>query len=156
MCYPLMLCKLASVIRCDRLEMLSHVGQQQPPYRLDQRIAFLPYLSFPMMRKFVLRSTIVRMALLSLSTMKPISQSPNQLPSASLGRSCMFTLFLMPGAWSHACTGGCGDTLSCVGSLRQAYRLRCCGSSCKWSREISSHPPLPSSQISVWETITLQ
>ena len=153
MCYPLMLCKLASVIRCDRLEMLSHVGQQQPPYRLDQRIAFLPYLSFPMMRKFVLRSTIVRMALLSLSTMKPISQSPNQLPSASLGRSCMFTLFLMPGAWSHACTGGCGDTLSCVGSLRQAYRLRCCGSSCKWFREISSHLPLPSSRISVWETL---
>ena len=84
--------------RCDRLEMLSHVRQRQPPYRLDQRIAFLPYLSFPMMRKFVLRSTIVRMALLSLSTMKPISQSPNRLPSASLGRSCMFTLFLMPRA----------------------------------------------------------
>lgn len=49
-----------------------------------------------MTRKFVLRSTIVRMALLSLSTIKSISQSPNRLPSTSLGRSCMLALFLMP------------------------------------------------------------
>ena len=44
-----------------------------------------------------LRSTIVRMVWLSLSRIKSISQSPNRLPSASLGRSCMLSLMLGAG-----------------------------------------------------------
>lgn len=50
-----------------------------------------------MIRKLVLRSVIVRMALPSLSTIKSISQSPNLFQSASLGRSWMLTLFLILG-----------------------------------------------------------
>ena len=48
-----------------------------------------------MSRKFVLLSVSVRMALLSLSTMRSISQSPKRFPSASAGRSCMLTLLRM-------------------------------------------------------------
>ena len=44
-----------------------------------------------------LRSTIVRVAWLSLLTIKSISQSPNRLPSAYLGRSCMLSLMLGAG-----------------------------------------------------------
>lgn len=57
--------------------------------------AFFPYLSFSMSRKLVLRSTSVSMALLSLSTIRSISQSPKRFPSASAGRSCMLTRFFM-------------------------------------------------------------
>ena len=49
-----------------------------------------------------LRSTIVRMVWLSLSRIKSISQSPNRLPSASLGRSCMLSLMLgAGGSWLY-------------------------------------------------------
>ena len=108
------------------------------------------------MRKFVLRSTIVRMALLSLSTIKPISSLRTGCRQPPWDVRVCLPCSWYPEPWSHACTGGCGDTSSCVGSLRQAYCLRRCRSSCKWSREISSHPPLPSSRISVWETIAPQ
>ena len=98
MCYPLMLCKLASVIRCDRLEMLSHVGQQQPPYRLGQQHSLLTILEF-------FHDEEVRAALhhredgiAVLVDNQAHLQSPNWLPSASLGRSCMLTLFLIPRA----------------------------------------------------------
>ena len=49
-----MLGKLAAVIRCERLAMLSHAGHEQPPYGLGQQHD----LHFSMMRKFVLRSTL--------------------------------------------------------------------------------------------------
>ena len=95
---PLMLCKLASVIRCDRLEMLSHVGQQQPPYRLGQQHSLLTILE-------LFHDEEVRAALhhredgiAVLADNQAHLQSPNRLPSASLGRSYMLTLFLMPGA----------------------------------------------------------
>ena len=98
MCYPLMLCKLASVIRCDRLEMLSHVGQQQPPYRFGQQHSLLTILE-------LFHDEEVRAALhhredgiAVLADNQAHLQSPNRLPSASLGCSCMFTLFLIPGA----------------------------------------------------------
>lgn len=58
-------------------------------------LAFFPCFNLSMSRKLVLRSIIVSMALLSLSTIRSISQSPNRLPSASFGRSCMLVRFLM-------------------------------------------------------------
>ena len=51
------------------------------------------------------RSTIVRVVWLSLLTIKSISQSPNRLPSASLGRSCMLSLML--GAGGSCLYSGC-------------------------------------------------
>ena len=50
-------------------------------------IAFLPSLSFSMRMKLVERSVSVTMACPKESTIVSISQSPNRLPSASLGRS---------------------------------------------------------------------
>ena len=49
-----MLGKLAAVIRCERLAMLSHAGHEQPPHGL----ARWHDLRFFMMRKFVLYSTL--------------------------------------------------------------------------------------------------
>lgn len=57
--------------------------------------AFFPCLSFSMSRKLVLRSTSVSMALLSLSTIRSISQSPKRFPSASAALSCMLTRFFI-------------------------------------------------------------
>ena len=98
MCNPLMLCKLASVIRCDRLEMLSHVGQQQPPYHLGQWHSLL--IIFELFHDEEVRAALHHRedGIAVLVDNQAHLQSPNQLPSASLGRSYMLTLFLMPGA----------------------------------------------------------
>lgn len=42
-----------------------------------------------------LLSITVRIALLLLSTMRSISQTPKRLPSVSAGRSCMLTRFFI-------------------------------------------------------------
>ncbi len=60
-----------------------------------------------------LRSTIVRMVWLSLSRIKSISQSPNRLPSASFGRSCMLSLML--GAEGLCLHRGCSSYGGCSG-----------------------------------------
>ena len=72
--YPLMPGELAAVVCGDGLQHLSLVRQWQPPYGLCQRLGLLPMLSFSMIRKLVLLSVSVRMALLSLSTMRSIFQ----------------------------------------------------------------------------------
>ena len=56
-------------------------------------MSFFPCLSFAMSRKLMLLSIMVKMAWLSLSTMRSISQSPKRLPSASAGRSWILTRF---------------------------------------------------------------
>lgn len=71
----------------------------------------------------MLRSSIVRMALLSLLTIKSISLSPNRLPSASLRRSCTPTLFLMPGALVACLYWGMWRYFILCRSLQQVYRL---------------------------------
>ena len=98
MCNPLMLCKLASVIRCDRLEMLSHVGQQQPPYRLGRWHSLL--IIFELFHDEEVRAALHHRedGIAVLVDNQAHLQSPNWLPSASLGRSCMLTLFLIPRA----------------------------------------------------------
>ena len=93
--YPFMLGELTAVVRGDGLQGLSLYGSSNLHTVLATGFAFFPCLSLSINRKFVLLSVSVRMALLSLSTMRSISQSPKRLPSASAGRSCMLTRLRM-------------------------------------------------------------
>ena len=93
--YPLVFGKFAAVVRCYGQQFFSFIWQKQPPHGFGQRYGFFPCLSFDMSRKLVLLSIMVKMAWLSLSTMRSISQSPKRLPSASAGLSWMLTRLRM-------------------------------------------------------------
>lgn len=156
MCNPLILCKLASVIRCDRLEMLSHVGPP-PPYRLIHRRGLLTMLE-------LFHDEEVRAALhhredgiavlVDNQVHLPVSEPAAVNLLGTFVYACLVPdalglgLMPVPGvvAILHLVSAVCGKRTACVVAEHLV----------KWSREISLHPPLQSSWIFVWETIAPQ